>query len=182
MPLRRNRKKSIVPQTLSPSANALMPFRDAARATLRSAFEKMMKNADATRAGLRKSEPSPGEIEALHDMRVGSRRLRAALSVFARVFGKNDYREIERDIAAITGALSAVRDLDTQRETLAGVAADLPPNEAYGVERLRKRLAKRRDREREALLKAFAKMDKSRFPRRFAQALAHATGKTAGKN
>lgn len=170
-----------MPPNPSPSADASVSFRDAARETLRSAFDKMMKNADATRAGLQKREPTPGEVEALHDMRVGSRRLRAALSVFVRVFTKSDYRNIEREVAAITGALSAVRDLDTQRETLATIAADLPPNEAYGVERLRKRLAKQRDREREILLQTLNKLDKSRFAKRFARTLDRATGKNANK-
>ncbi|MBC8143617.1 MAG: CHAD domain-containing protein [Armatimonadetes bacterium] len=165
-----------MPPTLSPSADPVL-FRDAARETLRSAFDKMMKNADNTRAGLEKREPTPSEVVALHDMRVGSRRLRAALSVFARVFTKSDYRGIEQEVAAITGALSAVRDLDTQRETLAAISAGMPENEAYGVERLRKRLAKQRDRERETLLKALSKLDKSRFEKRFAQTLARATGK-----
>ena len=151
-------------------------FRDAARETLSAAFDKMMRNAAPTRAGLKKREPSPSEVMALHDMRVGSRRLRAALSVFVRVFAKGDYRDIERDVSTITNALAAVRDLDTQRETLANLAADLPANEVYGVERIRTNLAARRDREREALLKALRKLKQSRFEKRFALILDKATG------
>lgn len=156
-------------------------FRDAARITLRAAFIKMMKAAPETNAGLLRRKPKPDQVEALHDMRVGSRRLRAALSVFARVFPKDEYREIEREVAAITDALAAVRDLDVQRETLAGIIAGLPSNEAYGVERLRDRLAKRRDKEREALIKALRKLKKKRFEKRFTQALERAAaGKKKG--
>ena len=161
----------------APAPQDPLMFRDAARKILSAALRKMMRNADETRAGLQKREPTAAQIEALHDMRVGSRRLRAALAVFARVFGKDDFRRIQRDVAAITDALSAVRDLDTQRETLAAGAQNLLPNEAYGVERLRKRLARQRDREREALLAALKKLDKSGFAKRFAKTLAQATGK-----
>jgi len=108
-------------------------------------------------------------------MRVGTRRLRAALSVFARIFPKDEYRDIESEVAAITDALAAVRDLDVQRETLAGIIAGLPPNEAYGVERHRARLAKQRDTERESLIAALKRLKKSRFEKRFAQALDRAT-------
>lgn len=161
--------------TISPETG----FRDAARITLRAALVKMMKNAPETHAGLLRREPKPAEVEALHDMRVGTRRLRAALSVFARIFPKDDYRDIEREVAAITDALAAVRDLDVQRETLAAITADMPPNEAYGVERLRARLARQRDTERESLIKALKKLEKSRFEKRFTQALERAT--TVGK-
>ena len=108
-------------------------------------------------------------------MRVGSRRLRAALSVFARVFPKSDYRDLESEIADITAALATVRDLDVQRETLATLAKDLPASEAYGVERLCARLVKARDKEREPLLTALKKLRNSRFEKRFAQALDKAT-------
>lgn len=150
-------------------------FRDAARITLRAAFVKMMKNVPGTRAGLLRREPKPEHVEALHDMRVGTRRLRAALSVFARIFSKEEYREIEREVADITDALAAVRDLDVQRETLAGIIAELPANEAYGIERLRARFAKQRDKERESLIKALKKLKKKRFEKRFAQSLERAT-------
>ncbi len=165
-------------QNEAPSAATITPesdFRDAARITLQAAFVKMMKNAPGTHAGLLRREPKPAEVEALHDMRVGTRRLRAALSVFARIFPKDEYRDIEREVAAITDALAAVRDLDVQRETLAAVVAGLPPNEAYGVERHRDRLAKQRDTERESLIAALKKLEKSRFKKRFAQALDRAT-------
>ncbi|MBC8137326.1 MAG: CHAD domain-containing protein [Fibrella sp.] len=157
--------------TISPETN----FRDAARITLRSAFLKMMKNAPETRSGLLRREPKPAEVEALHDMRVGTRRLRAALSVFARIFPRDEYRDIEREVAVITDALAAVRDLDVQREALAGIVAEMPANEAYGIERLRTRLAKQRDTERESLIRALKKLEKSRFEKRFAQALERAT-------
>lgn len=146
-------------------------FGDAARSTLLPALQKMMENAKGTRSGLLRKEPTPDEVMALHDMRVGSRRLRAALSVFARAFSKDDWRDIESDLGDITDALAAVRDLDVQRETLATLAASLPDNEAYGVERLRERLANRRDRERKILIKALDRLKKNRLEKRFIKAL-----------
>jgi len=173
-----------IPATVPPVAPApksaydLPPdigFREAARRTLHAAFQKMMDNAAGTRSGLERREPTPEEVMALHDMRVGSRRLRAALSVYVRIFNKDDQRKLGSEIAAITDALSMVRDLDVQRETLAALIADLPPNEAYGIEKLRERLAKQRDKERVVLIRALKTLDKSKFEKRFARALERGT-------
>ena len=146
-------------------------FNEAARTVLLSAFSKMMDNAKGTQAGLKKKKPSPRAIEALHDMRVGSRRLRAALSVFAKAFAKTEYRHWDKQIGGITDALGAVRDLDVQIDYLHTVVKTLPPNEAYGINRLIIRQTKKRDKERKHLLDALALLKKSGFKRKFRRAL-----------
>lgn len=138
-------------------------FKDAARHTLLVQFRKMMDNAPGTREG--------SDIEALHDMRVGSRRLRAALSVFAKVFSKDEFRALDKQIGDITDALGAVRDLDVQLDYLRNLHNGLPENEAYGIGRLITRQSGKRDKERKALIKALDTLEKERFERRFAKAL-----------
>lgn len=138
-------------------------FRDAARLVLLSQFHKMMDNAEGTREG--------ADIEALHDMRVGSRRLRAALSVFAKVFSKEEYRALDKQIGDITDALGAVRDLDVQLDYLLRYQSTVPENEAYGIGRLILRQQKRRDRERKALVRALDTLEEEKFSRRFLKAL-----------
>lgn len=138
-------------------------FKDAARRAMYAAYRKMMDNAPGTRAG--------EDIEALHDMRVGSRRLRAALAVFAKVFPRDEYRLLDKQIGDITDALGAVRDLDVQLDYLRNLRNSLPDNEAYGINRLIERQNTRRDKERKALVKALDKLEKERFERRFLKAL-----------
>lgn len=53
-----------------------------------------------------------GNGEALHQMRVALRRLRAAISSFASVVADNDWQRIKSDLRWITGALGPARDLD----------------------------------------------------------------------
>ncbi len=141
-------------------------FTDAARSALSASFHKMMNNANGTRKG--------DDIEALHDMRVGSRRLRSALAIFAKAFDREEYRALDREIGDITDALGAVRDLDVQLDYLDKLRAELPANEAYGIGRLMERQTKKRAKERKALVRALDALEKSRFERRFSKALKRA--------
>jgi CHAD domain-containing protein len=146
-------------------------FRDAARSVLLAAFQKMMENAPGTRAGLERQEATEEDIEFLHDMRVGSRRLRAGLDVFGKIFPADAFRTLKKEAGDITDALGLVRDLDVQLDTLRRLRDSLPENEAYGIGRLIARQTKRRDKERKALIAAFDRMDKEKFARNFRKAL-----------
>src|SRR5512144_937462 len=58
-------------------------------------------------------EPDP---DAVHDMRVAARRLRAAL----QLFGDAALLALERQVKMLQDALGAVRDVQVQREWLRG--------------------------------------------------------------
>lgn len=66
------------------------------------------------------------DIEHIHRMRVASRRLRAALPIFAECFGKATYRRWRREIREVTRALGAARDADVQIEFLRSYLESLP--------------------------------------------------------
>lgn len=53
-----------------------------------------------------------GDTEALHQMRIALRRLRAAMSVFANVVADSDWLNIKSGLRWVTGVLGPVRDLD----------------------------------------------------------------------
>ena len=154
-------------------------FTDAARCVLSAAFRTMIDNAAETRTGLLRREPTEAETLALHDMRVGSRRLRAALSVFGSVLPREEFCAFDRQIGKITDALGLVRDCDVQIETLQKLCRRLPENEAYGVERLIARQRKRRDKGRVVLLTALETLEKNKFERRFVKALNRALASSA---
>jgi CHAD domain-containing protein len=155
-------------------------FREAARVSLQSAFAKMMDNAPGTLVGLEQSHPTEEGIAFLHDMRVGSRRLRAALSIFGAVFGKNERREWDKEVGRITDALGLVRELDVQIAELRQMQSGLPANEAYGIGRLIARQTKKREQERQHAVASLHRWEQKGFAERFANALQQAALPASG--
>jgi inorganic triphosphatase YgiF len=52
------------------------------------------------------------DSEGVHHMRVGLRRLRAAISLFSKLFGDQETERIKSEIKWLTGELAPARDLD----------------------------------------------------------------------
>lgn len=92
------------------------PFGEAARAVIRKLLGQMMDNLDSTLLG--------EDIEALHDMRVASRRLRAALRVFRPCLSKNRLAPVVARVRSVTAALGMVRDQDVFLDYLRKRAAE----------------------------------------------------------
>ena len=61
-----------------------------------------------------------GQIERLHDMRVATRRLRAAMEVFEPCFPRKRWRRALREVKDLADALGERRDRDVAIEFLAG--------------------------------------------------------------
>jgi CHAD domain-containing protein len=80
------------------------------------------------------------EVEALHDMRVATRRLRAALEVFAPAFPGKRHRKALKRVKALADALGERRDRDVAIEFLTGFAAEAPEADTAAVEALVGRL------------------------------------------
>ena len=98
------------------------------------------------------------DIEGVHDVRVASRRLRAAMDIAAPVFPRGWYRPLHRAAKAITTALGEVRDRDVLLGALAADRDAAPLAERPGIERLIARV----ERER-----ADARVEMERFLREF---------------
>jgi CHAD domain-containing protein len=85
------------------------------------------------------------DIEAIHHMRVASRRLRAALPLFASYFPKQQQKVWEKEIPSLTRALGEARDTDVQIESLQIQLTQNPgPRLAPGIQRVVLRLTQRR--------------------------------------
>lgn len=82
--------------------------------------------------------------EGVHDVRVASRRLRAAMDVAVECFPKSWYRPLHRTAKDITGALGEVRDRDVLLEALAKERAEAAPPERPGIDRLIDRIERER--------------------------------------
>ena len=134
-------------------------FMEAAHSSLKQQLHEMMSNLDGTRKG--------DDIEALHDMRVASRRLRAALSVFVAAFPPKPFGVIEKEVAKTTDALGAVRDSDVQIEFIQAAIDKAPESEKVGLRAFVTHLQQERDRERVLLVKELNRLEKSAFTKDF---------------
>jgi CHAD domain-containing protein len=83
-----------------------------------------------------------GDIEPLHDMRVATRRLRAALEVFEPCFPAKRHRKALKRVKALADALGERRDRDVAIEFLASFAGEAPEAERPAVEALIEELRK----------------------------------------
>jgi len=75
-----------------------------------------------------------GQAEALHQMRIGLRRLRAAIAIFADVVGDEDVEKIKAELKWITRELGPARDLDVFAvDVLAPLKASHPEDEGIAA-------------------------------------------------
>ncbi len=113
--------------------------------------------------GVRASE----ETEPVHQMRVWSRRTRAALEIFEGLFDDHDFARLEDEVKRVTGALGAARDLDVMIETLRERDASLPEEQRGGLESFIARQGRKREGIQKAVSKAMARLDKQELAQRF---------------
>ncbi len=138
-------------------------FTEASHTSLRQQLLEMMSHLSGTRQG--------DDIEALHDMRVASRRLRAALSVFAAAFPPKPFAVTEKEVARTTDALGAVRDSDVQIEFLQAAIDAAPESEKVGLMAFASHLQSERDTQRVSLVKELNRLEKSSFVKDFGRLL-----------
>ena len=96
------------------------------------------------------------DIEGVHDVRVASRRLRAAMDVAVECFPAAWYGALHRAAKEITGALGAVRDRDVLLEYLATDHLKAPAEEWPGLDRLIARVERERAAARAGMEAFFA--------------------------
>jgi CHAD domain-containing protein len=126
---------------------------DVAFAVLRRNFSAVLAHETGTRLG--------EDVEELHDMRVATRRTRAALSLFEDVLPVRS-RHVRMELGWLADALGAVRDLDVQLERLAEWTADVPDDEGFALADLATLLGRQREEARRALLVC---LDSARYER-----------------
>jgi triphosphatase len=114
-------------------------------AVLRRHLTAMLEHEAGTRLG--------EDIEQLHDMRVATRRLRAASALFADVLSAQG-RVLRDELGWLASELGAVRDLDVQLETLDGWRHSLSADDAAALVDLSSVLATERDVARASLLRS----------------------------
>ena len=92
------------------------------------------------------------EIEGVHDMRVATRRLRAALEVFAPCFPRAEHKKVLKEVKAIADALGERRDRDVAIVSLTEFAAEIPAPDRPGIASLADRFRAEQLQANEALV------------------------------
>jgi CHAD domain-containing protein len=136
-------------------------------AVLRRHFAALLAKEPGTRLG--------DDIEELHDMRVASRRLRAAVALFAEVLPAEAER-LRPELAWVGQMIGAVRDLDVQLEQLDRWAHLLSPTDEAALGRLRALLEEQRGTARADMLEALDSPRYARLVRRFGAMLRTRSG------
>jgi CHAD domain-containing protein len=106
--------------------NAEMTFPEAASVTISTRSHELFACADRVL--------DTEDIERVHDMRVASRRLRAALEVFAPCFERVEHKDLLREVKHLADALGRRRDPDVQIAGLEQLREELPASDHPGIE------------------------------------------------
>jgi inorganic triphosphatase YgiF len=102
------------------------------------------------------------DAEAVHDMRVATRRLRAALSMFSTAFPPRLRTTLRDELKWLRGCLGGVRDIDVQLQRVVAFCASTPAGLRAAVESYSRYLERRRTEYRKIMSEAL------RSPRYFA--------------
>lgn len=88
-----------------------------------------------------------GEVEHVHDMRVATRRLRAALEVFEDCFPRKRHHKALKRVKALADALGERRDLDVEIAQLEALADEVSGEDRESLQAL---IEQRRAQQRRA--------------------------------
>jgi CHAD domain-containing protein len=132
---------------------------EAGRKVLRYHFVQMLRHEVGTRDG--------EDIEDLHDMRVATRRMRAAFEVFEAAFTRKALRTYLKGLRATGRALGKVRDLDVFMEKAHQYLASLPEERRDGLRPLLLSWEQTREDAREAMVKYLDSREYETFKFRF---------------
>jgi CHAD domain-containing protein len=127
-------------------------------------------------SGVRK----PRDIEAIHRMRVSSRRMRAVLDVFQDCLPTRRGIIWQQTIRRLTGALGEARDTDVQIDSINEIFKSLSdPVLRPGIRRLLLRLRQKRAKLQMRLLKRLDEYETSGVPEEMKAAFSHSAARSS---
>jgi len=108
-----------------PDLSADRPYAEAAARIVSVRADELTENAQGVL--------DTGDIERVHDMRVATRRLRAALEIFEPCFPAEAYDETLREVKRLADALGERRDRDVAIATLGAFNEQMPAPDRRGI-------------------------------------------------
>ncbi len=103
------------------------------------------------------------DIEAVHKMRVASRRLRATLDAYEAICTPQPFKEVYKETKKIADILGKARDTDVMIQNLQVQMQHSPAEEQVGIQWLIDRLQEYREKHQHALETFFKKFDEHTF-------------------
>jgi len=155
----RARRKPVPRVKKNPGVKPADTMAEAGRKILRFQFAHMLNHEEGTRLG--------EDIEELHDMRVATRRMRAAMDVFGPHFKRKAVKKQLKRLRIAGRTLGRVRDLDVFMEKTLRYLGTLPQNEHAGLDPLVNGWEQKRTAEREKLISYLDGEDYSEFKKDF---------------
>jgi CHAD domain-containing protein len=144
-----------------PGLNGDITFAEAASRALEVRSREVFSFADGV---LDTSDP-----ERVHAMRVATRRLRAAMEIFAACFPADEHAELLREVKRLADSLGERRDPDVQVMALEHLKAVLGQGERTGVNGLVAEIRARQDQGNEHLEAALRRVRQLRLEERLAE-------------
>ena len=127
------------------------PFRDAMKSLIAKRYSDLWTALPVAIEGV--------DPEGVHDVRVASRRLRAAMDVTSGSFPEAWFSELLKIVKAITTELGEVRDRDVMLEFLASERRRVRAQDRAGIDRLIDRVEREREVARERMLRFLGTID-----------------------
>ena len=112
------------------------------------------------------------DIEAVHKMRVASRRLRAALDAYQSICDPKAFKKVYRRVKQTADILGEARDTDVMIANLQGELANVPEEAQAGIGWLVDRLSNYRRHQQKKLESHLQKFDEDVFKQQLADCLA----------
>ena len=141
-----------------PGFSADLPFREAAALAVGTRADEVWEHEQRAM--------DIADIEGVHDMRVATRRLRAAMEIFAPCFPKKRHRKALREVKDLADLLGTRRDPDVMIERLRGIEARLTQEDRPGIESLCDAVSARQEEANQRLSDELAKVREGRLPER----------------
>lgn len=145
----------------TPGIEADDPMSEAGRKTFLFHYQRMVHNEPGTRLG--------EDIEALHDMRVATRRMRAAFRIFGPYYKTKAVAAYGKGLKRTGRALGPVRDLDVFRAKTLGYLSTQPQSQQHDLDRFLVILQAHHDSARERMNTYMDSAKYARFKERFGQ-------------
>ena len=141
-----------------PGLTAELPFREAAALAVGTRADEVWEHEGRAM--------DAGDIEGVHDMRVATRRVRAAMEIFAPCFPKKRHKKALRDVKQLADTLGERRDPDVMIERVRGLAERLTQEDRPGVESLCGALRADQEKAHRRLADALARVREDKLPER----------------
>jgi len=142
-----------------PGLDVNKPLSECLKVILPVRFSEMTEHEQGTLEG--------SDIEALHDMRVASRRVQAVFKMFRSVFPKKKFKTEYAELKMLISALGVVRDCDVFIDKLKKLKASQPAGDTRAFDLLIIRKQAEREEKRRVLAEHISMLNKAGYKEHF---------------